>query len=481
MAPVAYRKIPSLKVASDFKAYLNQLGISLPLDETVQSGPDAPLNQPWQFEDRTIGNRFCALPMEGWDCLEDGTPSELTRRRWQRFALSGAKLIWGAEACAVCHEGKGNPRQLMINDHTLADIAAMRHSLTETHRKHFGESDDLFIGLQLTHSGRFARPNNINRLEPKIVYNHPVLDPEMVLEKDYPPLTDGKIKQIIRHFINAATLAEKAGFDFVDIKHCHGYLGHEFLSAYTRPGPFGGSLENRTRFLTEIVSGIRADTQNLKIGVRLSIFDFLPFKENQEGIGEPMHVSGDYPFAFGADNTGLEIDLTETVELLDLLGDMDVKLVCATAGSPYYNPHVTRPAASPPCDGYHAPEDPLVGVARLINATAELKQKRPQMTFIGSAYTYLQQWLPHVAQAVISSNMADSIGLGRMMLAYPDIVADILNAKPLDKRHICLTNGDCTTAPRNGLVSGCYTRDAFYRARPEFKTLKKIKKPHRNI
>jgi NADPH2 dehydrogenase len=144
-------------------------------------------------------------------------------------------------------------------------------------------------------------------------------------------------------------------------------------------------------------------------------------------------------------------------------------------------PKSGRPAASPPCDGYHAPEDPLVGVARLINATAELKQKRPQMTFIGSVYTYLQQWLPQVAQTVISSNMADSIGLGRMMLAYPDIVADILNAKPLDKRRICLTNGDCTTAPRNGLVSGRYTRDPFYRARPEFKTLKKIKEPHRNI
>jgi 2,4-dienoyl-CoA reductase-like NADH-dependent reductase (Old Yellow Enzyme family) len=131
---------------------------------------------------------------------------------------------------------------------------------------------------------------------------------------------------------------------------------------------------------------------------------------------------------------------------------------------------------SPPCDDYHAPEDPLVGVARLINAAAELKEKRPQMTFIGSAYTYLQQWLPHVAQAVISSNMADSIGLGRMMLAYPDIVADILKGKPLNKKHICLTNGDCTTAPRNGLVAGCYPLDEFYRTRPEFEILKQIKK-----
>jgi len=480
MAQVAYRKIPSLKTASDFKAYLNQRDISLPFEEVVPSGPDAPLSRPWQFEDRTIGNRFCALPMEGWDCLEDGKPSELTKRRWQRFGLSGAKLIWGAEACAVCHEGKGNPRQLMINEHTLADIAAMRQSLAETHRSHFGKSDDLFIGLQLTHSGRFSRPNHFNRAEPKIVYNHPVLDAKVGIGKDYPVLTDQQIENIIHQFINAATLAEKAGFDFVDIKHCHGYLGHEFLSAHTRPGPFGGSLRNRSRFLAEIISGIRSSTQNLKIGVRLSIFDFPPFRKKQKGIGRPQQISGDYLYAFGADHTGLRIDLAETMTFLDFLADMNIKLVCATAGSPYYNPHIMRPAMSPPCDGYLPPEDPLVGVARLINATAELKEKRPQMIFVGSAYTYLQQWLPHVAQAVITSNMADSIGLGRMMLAYPDIVADILNAKPLDKRRICLTNSDCTTAPRNGLVSGCYARDPFYRSRTEFKTLKQIKKSLRN-
>lgn len=475
MAPVAFRRIPSLKTASDFKSYLNQNHISLPFDETVRSGSGAPLNQPFSIEDKTIGNRFCALPMEGWDCLEDGRPSELTKRRWQRFGLSGAKLIWGAEACAVCDEGRGNPRQLMINERTLADIAGMRQTLVETHRKQFGSSDDLFIGLQLTHSGRFAYP------KPKIVYNHPVLDPQFGLEKDYPPLTDDEIKQIIQQTIAAAALAEKAGFDFVDIKHCHGYLGHEFLSAHTRPGPFGGSFENRTRFLTEIISGIKADTLNLKVGVRLSIFDFPPFRKSQNNVGEPNRVSDDYPFAFGADNTGLGIDLSETIKLLDLLAEMDVKLVCATAGSPYYNPHIMRPAMSPSCGGYLPPEDPLLGVARLINVTAELKKKRPHMIFVASAYTYLQQWIGHVAQAVISSGMADSIGLGRMMLAYPDIVADILNARPPDKKRICLTDSDCTTAPRNGLVSGCYSRDSFYKARPEFTGLNRIKKAQRDM
>ncbi len=473
MAPIGYRKVPSLKTASEFKAYLEQIGMSLPFDESIRSGADAPLNQPLQLEDRTIGNRFCALPMEGWDCLEDGRPSELTKRRWERFGSSGAKLIWGGEACAVSCEGKGNPRQLMISEHSLTDIAEMREGLIETHRRKFGRSDDLFVGLQLTHSGRYAWP------EPKIVYNHPVLDVELGLEKDYPPLTDEQIKQVIRQFIEAAKLAEKAGFDFVDIKHCHGYLGHEFLSAETIAGSFGGSFENRTRFLTEIISGIRAETKGLKIGVRLSVFDFVPFRKGQDGVGQPCRISGDYPFAFGADRTGQGIDLTETIKLLDLLAGLDVELACATAGSPYYNPHITRPAMSPSCGGYLPPEDPLVGVARLINAAAELKSQRPNMIIVGSAYTYLQQWLPNVAQAVIASKMADSIGLGRMILAYPDIVDDILNSRALDKRRICLADSDCSTASRNGLVSGCYTRDSFYRERPEFENLNQIKKAAR--
>jgi 2,4-dienoyl-CoA reductase-like NADH-dependent reductase (Old Yellow Enzyme family) len=470
MAPLTFRKIPAIRTASDFREYVNQLGITLPFDEVIQSGSNAPLSQSLVFEDRIIGNRFCALPMEGWDCLEDGRPSELTKRRWERFGLSGAKLIWGAEACAVCHEGKGSPRQLTINEHTLADIAGMRQSLAETHRKNFGKSDDLFIGLQLTHSGRFTRP------KPKIVYNHPILDRVIGLEKDYPPITDEEVKRIIKQFIDAAILSEKAGFDFIDIKHCHGYLGHEFLSAHIRPGPFGGSFENRIRFLTEIISGISANTKDLKIGVRLSIFDFLPFRKNQDGTGKPHHISGDYPFAFGSDHTGLQIDLTETIKLLDVLAGMGVKLICATAGSPYYNPHITRPAMSPSCDGYLPPEDPLIGVSRLINATGELKRKKPDMIIAGSAYTYLQQWLPNVAQSVINSQMADFIGLGRMMLAYPDIVADILKARTLDKKRICITNSDCITAPRSGLVSGCFSRDPFYKARPEFKKLRQIKK-----
>ena len=150
--------------------------------------------------------------------------------------------------------------------------------------------------------------------------------------------------------------------------------------------------------------------------------------------------------------------------------------MCVTAGSPYYNPHIQRPAIFPPSDGYLPPEDPLVGVARQIDATARLKARHPDMVIVGSAYSYLQEWAPHVAQHVVGAGMADAVGLGRMVLSYPDLPADVLAGAPLKTKLLCRTFSDCTTAPRNGLVSGCFPLDPFYTKHPHAVTLKELKK-----
>ncbi len=219
------------------------------------------------------------------------------------------------------------------------------------------------VGLQLTHSGRFARPNVKTRLEPMILYHHPVLDPLFNVDPDLPVLTDDQIDDLIGDFVRAAVQAASIGFDFVDIKHCHGYLGHEFLSAYERPGRYGGSFENRTRFVREIVAGIRREAPDLMIGVRLSAFDFPPFRPGPDGRGVPKwwdDEDGRYPFGFGGDKTDpLAIDNTETAEFLRLLESLDIELVNLSCCSPYYNPHFMRPATFPPSDGYLPPEDPL--------------------------------------------------------------------------------------------------------------------------
>ena len=471
------RNIATLKTSSDFTAYLQSLGLSLSFDESVQSGPRAPLSQPYQLGNRTIGNRFAILPMEGWDGTTDGHPSDLTRRRWQRFGRSGAKLIFGGEAAAVRADGRANPNQLMIVEETLPELDALRRLLVQTHEERFAKSDDLLVGLQLTHSGRFSQPNDKGCLEPRILYHHPILDRKFGLPDDYPVMTDDEIARLVGDFIQAAVLAQQAGFSFVDIKHCHGYLGHEFLSALDRPGHYGGTLENRTRFLREIVSGIRARAPGLDIAVRLSAFDFLPFQSGKDGRGEPSKFNDDrYHYAFGGDGSGLGIDLTEPLAFLDLLLELDIRLVCITAGSGYYNPHFMRPAIVPPHGGYLPPEDPLMAVARLLRVTAELKRQRPDLAYITSGLTYLKQWLPNVAQHLVRTSTADFIGIGRMSLSYPEIVDDVLSGRPLKRQLICLTCSDCTTAPRNGMVSGCFARDDFYRSRPECLQLRKLKR-----
>ena len=150
-----------------------------------------------------------------------------------------------------------------------------------------------------------------------------------------------------------------------------------------------------------------------------------------------------------------------------MLKDFGVGLVCASAGSPYYVPHIQRPAYFPPSDGYQPPEDPLVGVARLIAATAEIAGQHPGMTVVAAGLSYLQEWLPNVGQALVDRGIADAVGLGRMILSYPHMPADVMAGRELDRRLICRTFSDCTTAPRSGLISGCYPLDDFYNQREE--------------
>jgi NADPH2 dehydrogenase len=466
-------RLGTVKTVAAFQAHLRELGLTIPCDEAILTGADSPLRKPLSLGGVEIGNRIAIQPMEGWDGAADGNPSESTLRRWRRFGRSGAKLIWGGEAVAVSHGGRANPNQLVIAPHTRAGLAQLRAALIEEHRDAAGSVDGLLIGLQLTHSGRYCRPNAHDRPEPRIVYHHPILDRRLNLPADYPLLTDEEIESIVEDFHGAARAAWELGFDFVDIKHCHGYLGHEFLSARERVGKYGGSFENRTRFLREVVQGIRCEAPGLRVGVRLSAFDSVAFRGDPEqsidgklgpGIPENYEALVPYRWGFGVDEREpTEADLGETIEFLSLLEKLEVRLVNLTAGSPYYCPHLQRPALYPPSDGYQPPEDPLIGVARQMQATKELKARFPGLVIVGSAYSYLQDFLPHVAQSAVRLGWVDVVGLGRMVLAYPELLWDATEGRANEHKRICRTFSDCTTAPRNGLPSGCYPLDEYYK------------------
>ncbi|MEO8205839.1 MAG: NADH:flavin oxidoreductase [Chthoniobacterales bacterium] len=486
MAKFKIARLATLKTTEDFRTTIDSLGITLPASDFPTADGKSVLSKPAVVNGKTIGNRWAIHPMEGWDGTTTGGVTDIMIRRWQRFGQSGAKLIWGGEAMAVRPDGRANTNQIIIQEQNKKGIADLRNALVDAHREKFGNTDDLCVGFQLTHSGRFCRPEVKTRWDSLVAYRHPILDKKFNVTSDAQVLTDDQLRELVQDYIKAAKIAYEVGADFVDVKHCHGYLLHEFLGAHTRPGPYGGSFENRTRLTREIIEGIKAEVPGLAIGVRLSAFDVVPYRPDpaltqsgELGPGIPEDFSGCLPYNYGFGVNPEEptrYDLEEPQRFLAFLESLGVTLVNISAGSPYYNPHIQRPAAYPPSDGYQLLEDPLVGVARQIDVVRQLKEKFPNLLLVGSGYSYLQEFLPHVAEHNVAKGWVDFVGIGRMVLSYPDIVADALDGKAMQKKFICRTFSDCTTAPRNGLRSGCYPLDDYYKVLEDAEKLKAIKK-----
>ncbi len=473
-------------------------------------GPEGPLAEPLALFGREAGNRFAVHPMEGWDGNRDGSPSDLTRRRWRRFGLSGAKLIWGGEAVAVVPEGRANPNQLFVDGNRLKDCVAwlgiLRRETLAGHEESGIGGERPVIGLQLTHSGRLSRPDPPPALpRPLRTQVHPVLDGRLGKAAERPLISDEQLEEIAGAYVRAARCVEKAGYDFVDVKCCHGYLLHELLGANTRPGPYGGSFENRVRLPLRIVAAVRAACPGLGLGVRLSVGDVAPFAADETGVGvpegpktppgevvpgapdairnargaagAPTPPSADLGFGIDRSNPALpDPACVEAIRFIGLLVETGVEAVNVTMGSPYSCPHLSRPFTYPASDSYLPPEDPLRSVLRQLAAVRTVRAAFPRLPLVGTGYSYLQEWLPYVAEAEVGGGHVDFVGLGRMVLAYPRLPADVLAGRPLDRRRVCRTFSDCTTGPRNNMVSGCYPLDEHYRKTAEFGRIKEIKK-----
>ena len=475
-----YLKIAQLREPAALRDRLSELQLELPVDDQILTAEEgSPLAKPYQVGSLEVGNRWCIHPMEGWDAQPDGSPTEKTLRRWQNFGASGAKLIWGGEAAAVRLDGRANPHQTLALASNEQGLSALLKELQDAHRDHFGGLDDLLVGLQLTHSGRFSRPHS-KQLEPRIAYHHPLLDEKFQIDPNDESVvwSDEDLEQLIDDYVAAAEIAQRAGFQFVDIKACHGYLLHEFLSARCRPGKFGGDFSGRTQLLREIIERVKERCPGLMIGVRLSVFDTPPFVTSRE-TGRPMPFEHllPYQYGFGLNPANpLEWDWEEPFQLVSQLQELGVVMINISCGSPYYNPHLQRPAIFPPSDGYQPPEDPLIGVVRQIQAVRCFKEAFPELPVVGSGYSYLQDYLPHVAQAVVRSGWVDAVGLGRMVLSYPELPHDTLAGKKMQRKRLCRTFSDCTTAPRHGLVSGCFPLDEYYKRLPSAEQLRAVKK-----
>ena len=420
----------------------------------------APLLRPARVGPLTAGNRLAVHPMEGCDGTLDGRPDELTFRRWERFGSGGAKLIWG-EATAVVPEGRANPRQLLLTEATAPDFGRLVETARRAHRERFGDDSDLIVGLQLTHSGRWSHPR------PLVPRRAPPLDALKGGEAEL--LDDAALKRLEDRYAEAAALAARAGFDFVDIKQCHTYLLNELLASRTREGPYGGDFEGRTRFIRNVLAKVRDRAGGgLVLASRVNVYDGPPFVAGEGGAGLPV-AQRDYPWGFGTDERRpLEPDLAEPLRLVGLLRELGVAMVNVTMGSPYFNPHIGRPFERPPVDGYQPPEHPLAGVERHLRAAAAVQQAYPDLTVVGTGYSWLRHYAALAGAAGVAAGRVSVMGLGRGAIAYPDFAADLMERGEMLDRKACIGVSYCTAlmrAKHNDLgqfAAGCVPRDPLY-------------------
>jgi 2,4-dienoyl-CoA reductase-like NADH-dependent reductase (Old Yellow Enzyme family) len=466
-----YFKFRSL---DDLKAECGRHSLDLRFSEDL-----TPLFRPVAIGPLRAGNSLCIQPMEGCDGTLDGRPDELTFRRYRRFGAGGAKLIWG-EATAVIEEGRANSRQLLLNEDTAPALEQMLRELRQAHREAFGADDDLVVGLQLTHSGRYSYRR------PLIAFHDPILDPRTVVDDatgrpvdaGYAPLDDDYLRRLVDHYVATARLAYRAGFQFVDVKQCHRYLLSELLAARTRPGPYGGSLENRTRLARDIFSAIRSEVPDLVLATRINVYDCIPYrkppltlpsppaggegKENEPCLpaggegrvrgsddGEPCPWQPPVLGAWGTrPENPFEPDLTEPLQWIGEMARLGVALVNVSMGSPYATPHVIRPFEYPPPDGYETPEHPLVGVDRHFRLAAQVQQALPALPVVGSGYSYLQEYLFQAGAANLRDGRATFVGVGRAALPQPDFARQLMEHGRLDRKRVCRTFSYCTALMR---------------------------------
>ncbi|MBQ4088113.1 MAG: flavin oxidoreductase/NADH oxidase [Clostridia bacterium] len=413
------------------KAKFNEIGACPPVAENIGT-----LWDEVSLGAHSLKNRFVIQPMEGCDGTKAGAPDELTKRRYLRFAESGAGVIW-FEAVAIVHEGRANPRQLYLSSETAEEFKKLIAEIKETAIQKHGFAPKII--MQATHSGRQSRPDDAPK--PVIAYRHALYEKTRPIPGDECIASDDALKALEEKFAEATVLAQEVGFDGIDVKCCHGYLLNELLSAYTRPGLYGGSFENRTRlFRNGVDAAFSAAKGDFIVTSRLNIYDGFP-----------------YPFGFGVkEGEGNTPDLTEGMKLVGELYQKGMRLLNITAGNPYVNPHVNRPYDS---GGYMPEEHPLEGILRMSNCTETVQKAYPDMVIVGSAFSYLRQFAPHFAAGAIENGNCTLAGFGRQSFAYPQFIEDLKKNGEMNPKKCCVSCSSCSKMMRMGTVAGCMVKD----------------------
>lgn len=425
----------NFKSLDEVRAKAQELGAAIDFSEDL-----TPLFQPRKVGHLVAPNSMAVLPMEGCDSLPDGAPSELVERRYLRFASGGAGLLWW-EACAVVPEGRANELQMMLTASNRSKFEALLKKTNAAAAERNGADHKPVNILQLTHSGRYSRPEG-HIARPLVPQHDPLLDKagnEIIVTDEY-------LDALTERYVQSALLAKEVGFDGVDLKSCHRYLLSELLASHTREGKYGGSFENRSRFLRQTIQAVRkAVGDDFIVASRFNVFDAHP-----------------YPYGFGCDREDMwKFDPTEPMALVKMMVENGVNLLSNSGGNPYYiYPQVTRPFDK---SSYGIPtpaEHPLESMARLFSFTRTVQEAAGDVPVVGNGYTWLRQFLPYAGAANIASGSCSFMGLGRSSFAYPDAPHDLLTAGRMEPKKCCITCSMCTQIMRDHGRTGCVIKDS---------------------
>ena len=419
------------KTLEELKARAQSLGVTIPFAQNTDC-----LKEGFRVRGFSFDNRLGIAPMEGADALSDGSPSELTIRRYVKEAEGGSAQIW-FEAISIVPEGRSSAHQLMITRKNLENYKAMVDAIKEAGRKKNGYAP--FLVMQANHSGRYSNPDG--KPAPMIAYRHPEYE-KLRPADDSCIVSDDYLQNLEETFGEAAKLAKEAGFDAVDIKSCHGYLLAELTSAYNRPGLYGGSYENRTRLLKNAIRAAKVwEDETFLVTSRLGIYD---------GFA--------WPWGFGVkEGEGNVPNLEEPIRLVsELHHDLGLDLINLTMGNPYVSIHVTRPFDM----GKYIPDEhPLVGIARMIDGIGQVKRAVPDLTILASAPSYLRQYADLYSAGAVEQGYCDGMLFGRLSFADPEFANEIKKTGRLDPKKVCLTCGKCGDLIRAGKPTGCVIRN----------------------
>lgn len=432
----------SYKSLNELKEDISKKDLDIKISENLEV-----LKNKTKIGNFIIQNTFVSHPMEGGDAI-NGSPSYLTKRKYENIAKGGFGLIW-LEAVSISEDGHSNDKQLWIREDNIEEFKILNDTIKKAAKEEFGLDFEPITIVQLNHSGRYCKVNN--KRTPIIATHKKTLDEKIGIDNSYPIVTDEYIDELIEKFVKGAILCKRAGFHGVDIKACHGYLLGEILSAYNRSGKYGGVLENRLKPIIEIVRKIKENEElnDLLISARLNIYDGVP-----------------YPDGFGV-NSNNKYDLSEAKKMIEILYHEGIQLFSLTMGNPYLIPHINKPYD---IGGYVPPETAIESCNRLIGGIGEIQKTFPHIPICSVGFTWFREFAPYVAAGTLENGMCTLVGLGRECIAYPNFVKDVLEKGQVNKSKVCISCSKCSEMKSKIGTCGCVIRDKE-KYMPMYKTL----------